>query len=121
MRSPLTCSTLPSQRLLQALLPFTLRSFLYSSCSIRRSSLSPRLGVRSCYLWPFRYNISECSRPELLTKSSSVFLYRFGIAKISDFCLAPPTACLMTFFLSSTIIRSRRCRGVSIQVFPSRA
>ena len=121
MWSFLTCSTLPSQRPLQALLSFNPCFFAYSSCLIEGSSSSPRLGVGSRYLRPFGRNISGYSRSELSTRSSSVSLYQFGITKISNFCSAPLTACLMTFFLSSRIIQSRHCKGVSIQVFPSQA
>lgn len=62
------------------------------------TSLSSRLGIGLRFLWPFGRKIPGCSRSELSTKSSNVSLYFFETAKISDFCLAPATACSMTFF-----------------------
>ena len=73
------------------------------SLSISISS-SLRLGIGLYCLWPFRHNISGYSRTELSTRSSSMTLYQFGIAKISDFYPALTTAYLMTFFLNSIII-----------------
>ena len=83
--------------------------------------LSLRLGIRSRCFSQFGRNISGCSGSELSTRSSSMSLYQFGITKIIDFYLSFPTACFMTFFLSSTIIQSQRLGGVLIQVFASRA
>ncbi len=58
---------------------------------------------------------------ELSIRSLRVFLYLLGIATISDFSSAPPTACLRTCFRTIVTIRFWCRRGVLAQVFPRQA